>query len=130
MSRAGQLFGIDPRSLTALRIGLATLEDAAARVYLCCQVGRFGFAPDSPGESLVMTIVSDAVAKAGSTIVTLLPFAGDASAPPTAVPFVPVDLARVDHVTYEIQLRDNSGVGYPRLVYRRRGLAEPRHTIE
>ena len=55
---------------------------------------------------------------------------GDASAPPTAVPFVPVDLARVDHVTYEIQLRDDSGVGYPRLVYRRRGLAEPRHTIE
>jgi hypothetical protein len=50
---------------------------------------------------------------------------GDGTVPPTVVPFVPVDLERVDRVTYEIQLRDDTG-----LIYRRRGLVDPSHTIE
>ncbi len=35
------------------RLRVAGLEVAAARVFLCCQVGRFGFAPDSPQRSFV-----------------------------------------------------------------------------
>ncbi len=34
------------------RLRVAGLEVAAARVFLCCQVGRFGFAPDSPQRRL------------------------------------------------------------------------------
>jgi len=30
------------------RLRVPGADDAAARVFLCCQVGRFGFAPDSP----------------------------------------------------------------------------------
>lgn len=45
--------------------------------------------------------------------------------PPTVVPFVPVDLARVREVTYEIQIREGG-----RVIYQRRGLPQPRHRVE
>ena len=36
------------------RLRVPGLEDAAARVCLCCQVGRFGFAADSPTETAML----------------------------------------------------------------------------
>ncbi len=50
-SRAGRIVWLPEELGLERRLRVPSREDAAARVRLRCQVGRFGFAPDSPLES-------------------------------------------------------------------------------